>query len=78
MTYEEKVWDTFIRAMKGDLKAQAEILYVDAMFNGDNRLIKEEKKMLNVDKYHDELIGEMRCRKENLDDCVATLGGEQV
>ena len=55
MTYEEKVWDTFIRAMKGDLKAQAEILYVDAMFNGDNRLIKEEKKMLNVDKYRDEI-----------------------
>ena len=55
MTYEEKVWDTFIRAMKGDLKAQAEILYVDAMFNGDNRLIKEEKKMLNFDKYRDEV-----------------------
>lgn len=44
MTYEEKVWDTFTRAMKGDLKAQAEILYVDAMLNGDSRLIKEEKK----------------------------------
>lgn len=55
MTYEEKVWDTFIRAYKGDLQAQAEILYVDAMLNGDNRLIKEEKKMLNVDKYRDEI-----------------------
>jgi len=54
MTYEEKVWDTFIRAYKGDLQAQAEILYVDAMLNGDNRLIKEEKKMLNVDKYREE------------------------
>ena len=55
MTYEEKVWDTFIRAMKGDLKAQAEILYVDAMLNGDNRLIKEETKMLNFDKYREEV-----------------------
>lgn len=51
MNYVEKVWDTFIRAMKGDLQAQAEILYVDAMLNGDNRLIKEEKKMQNVEKY---------------------------
>lgn len=51
MTYEEKVWDTFIRAYRGDLQAQAEILYVDAILNGDNRLIKEEKKMLNVEKY---------------------------
>lgn len=34
--------------------------------------------MLNVDKYRDELIKEMKCRKENLDDCVATLEGEQV
>ena len=55
MTYEEKVWDTFIRAMKGDLKAQAEILYVDAMLNGDSRLIKKEKKMLNFDKYREEV-----------------------
>lgn len=55
MTYEEKVWDTFIRAMKGDLKAQAEILYVDAMLNGDSRLIKEENKMLNFDKYREEV-----------------------
>ena len=55
MTYEEKVWDTFIRACKGDLQAQAEILYVDAMLNGDNRLIKEEKKMLNFDKYREEV-----------------------
>lgn len=55
MNYVEKVWDTFIRAMKGDLQAQAEILYVDAMLNGDNRLIKEEKKMLNVDKYRKEI-----------------------
>lgn len=56
MTYEEKVWDTFIRAYRGDLQAQAEILYVDAILNGDSRLIKEEKKMLNVDKYRDELL----------------------
>ena len=55
MTYEEKVWDTFIRAYRGDLQAQAEILYVDAILNGDSRLIKEEKKMLNVDKYRDEI-----------------------
>ena len=55
MTYEEKVWDTFIRAYHGDLQAQAEILYVDAMLNGDNRSIKEEKKMLNFDKYRDEV-----------------------
>lgn len=55
MTYEEKVWDTFIRAMKGDLRAQAEILYVDAMLNGDSRLIKEENKMLNFDKYREEV-----------------------
>lgn len=55
MNYVEKVWDTFIRAMKGDLQAQAEILYVDAMLNGDNRLIKEEKKMLNIDKYREEV-----------------------
>ena len=57
MTYEEKVWDTFIRAYRGDLQAQAEILYVDAMLNSNNRLIKEEKKMLNAKKYENQLIG---------------------
>lgn len=69
MNYAEKVWDTFTRAMKGDLKAQAEILYVDAMLNGDNRLIKEEKKMLNIDKYREELLEEMKFKKEKLNDC---------
>ena len=54
MTYEEKVWDTFIRAMKGDLKAQLSLLCVDVALNGDSRLIKEEKKMLNFDKYKEE------------------------
>lgn len=56
MNHAEKVWDMFIRAYKGDLQAQAEILYVDAMLNGDSRLIKEEKKMLNVDKYRKEVL----------------------
>ena len=85
MTYEEKVWDTFIRAMKGDLKAQAEILYVDAMLNGDNRLIKEEKKTLNIDKYREdirnyplmniecylaELRGGEKCKRAKCEECL--------
>lgn len=74
MTYEEKVWDTFIRAMKGDLKAQAEILYVDAMLNGDNRLIKEENKMLNVDKYREAIMSEDVDTNE-LDCHIAALRG---
>lgn len=74
MTYEEKVWDTFIRAMKGDLKAQAEILYVDAMLNGDNRLIKEETKMLNVDKYREDIMS--KGADTNMLDCyIAALRG---
>lgn len=74
MTYEEKVWDTFIRAMKGDLKAQAEILYVDAMLNGDNRLIKEENKMLNFDKYRESIMSEDVDTNE-LDCHIADLRG---
>lgn len=74
MTYEEKVWDTFIRAMKGDLKAQAEILYVDAILNGDNRLIKEEKKMLNIDKYREAIMVETVDTNE-LDCQIAALRG---
>lgn len=54
MTYEEKVWDTINRAWNGDLKAQLSLLCVDVALNGDSRLIKEEKKMLNVDKYREE------------------------
>lgn len=75
MTYEEKVWDTFIRAMKGDLKAQAEILYVDAMLNGDNRLIKEETKMLNFDKYRKEIDDYITTEKDlgGIDCKIATL-----
>lgn len=74
MTYEEKVWDTFIRAMKGDLKAQAEILYVDAMLNGDSRLIKEEKKMLNVDKYREAIMNK-NVDMDELDCHIAALRG---
>ena len=74
MNYVEKVWDTFIRAYRGDLQAQAEILYVDAMLNGANRLIKEEKKMQNVDKYREAIL----CGVVDIDrlDChIAALRG---
>lgn len=74
MNYVEKVWDTFIRAMKGDLQAQAEILYVDAMLNGDNRLIKEEKKMLNVDKYCEDIMSK-GADSYRLDCHIASLRG---
>ena len=48
MNYAEKVWDTINRAWNGDLKAQLSLLCVDVALNGDSRLIKEEKKMLNL------------------------------
>lgn len=54
MNYAEKVWDTINRAWNGDLKAQLSLLCVDVALNGDSRLIKEEKKMLNFDKYKEE------------------------
>lgn len=55
MNYAEKVWDTINRAWNGDLKAQLSLLCVDVALNGDSRLIKEEKKMLNFDKYREEV-----------------------
>ena len=55
MNYAEKVWDTIDRAWGGDLKAQLSLLCVDIALNGDSRLIKEEKKMLNFDKYREEV-----------------------
>ena len=74
MTYEEKVWDTIDRAWNGDLKAQLSLLCVDVALNGDSRLIKEEKKMQNVDKYREAIL----CGGVDIDrlDChIAALRG---
>ena len=62
MNYAEKVWDTINRAWNGDLKAQLSLLCVDVALNGDSRLIKEEKKMLNFDKYREEVEKRQRFR----------------
>lgn len=74
MTYEEKVWDTINRAWNGDLKAQLSLLCVDVALNGDSRLIKEEKKMLNIDKYREAIMN--KDVDMNVLDChIAALRG---
>lgn len=64
MTYAEKVWDTINRAWNGDLEAQLALLCIDIALNDDSRLIKEKKKMLNVDKYREEIMSDSVNRLE--------------
>lgn len=74
MNYAEKVWDTINRAWNGDLKAQLSLLCVDVALNGDSRLIKEEKKMLNFYKYREAIMSEDVDTNE-LDCHIAALRG---
>lgn len=55
----------------GSLSAQIELISTFQDFGYNIKLIKieEEKKMLNVDKYREELLEEMKLKKEKLNDC---------
>lgn len=77
MNYAEKVWDTINRAWNGDLKAQLSLLCVDVALNGDSRLIKEENKMLNFDKYREDIREDIRNYPlMNIECYLAELRGE--